>query len=107
MRFRQWLLRRHAAPVRPTNAYCPIPRRRRWRPPASPSGALIGFDDSPNERVANNVGGREADGGDALDPVELLDRIGEARLAWIRQIDLVRVAADHHPAAHSEAGQEH
>src|SRR4029078_4563564 len=39
--------------------------------------------------------------------LELSDRVGQARLAWIGKIDLVRIAADHHPASPSETGQEH
>ena len=44
-------------------------------------GPFIGFDDPPDERVADDVGGGEADHRDALDALELADRVGEAGLA--------------------------
>src|SRR5206468_3612093 len=58
-------------------------------------------------RVADNVGGSETDGRDALHVLELAHRVGQPRLARVGQVDLVGIAADHHPAAHAEAGQKH
>ena len=70
--------------------------------------ALIGLDDPADERVADDVAGAEADHGDAGDALELADRVGEAGLvAPLGQVDLLGIAADHHAAAHAEAGQEH
>src|SRR3546814_967382 len=68
---------------------------------------LIGFDDPPNDRVADDVGAREPADVDPLQPLEPRDRVGEARGRGDRQVDLLGVAADHHAAVHAEAGQEH
>src|SRR5437588_792386 len=91
----------------PRGGYCPIPRPPRARSAAScpnvPNGlrAFLSIDDAPDQRVADDVGDGEADDGDALDAFEPADRVGEPRLRWVGQVDLVRVAADHHPAAHA------
>ena len=42
-----------------------------------------------------------------LDAFELADRVGEAGLPRSRKVDLVGIAANHHPRAHAEAGEEH
>src|SRR3954470_6069645 len=68
---------------------------------------LIGLDDAPDQRVANDVGRGEPDHRDAFDPFEAANGIGEARFRRVGEIDLVGIAANHHPAAHAEAGQEH
>src|SRR6185437_293226 len=73
----------------------------------SSPGSFIGLDDATNQRVAHDVGGGESDSGDPFPPLELSNRVGEAGFGWVGQVDLVRIAADHHSAAHSEARQEH
>src|SRR3546814_4966049 len=58
--------------------------------------------------VAHDVGGGEADHRDALDPLQPRGRIGEPGGGDpAGQIDLARIAADHHPAVLAEARQEH
>src|SRR4051794_2568284 len=68
---------------------------------------FISLDDAPDQRVTNHVGGGEPDHRDAFDPFKAADRVGETRFGRVGEIDLVGVAADHHPAAHAEAGEEH
>src|SRR3546814_10676654 len=68
---------------------------------------LIGFDDPPDDRVADDVGAGEAADVDPLQPFETRDGVGEARGRGDRQVDLLGVAADDHAAVHAKAGQEH
>ena len=61
-RFRRSPLRRRCGPAAPRSGYCPIPHRLRGRFRASSRpGPFIGLDDPPDERVADDVGGGEAD----------------------------------------------
>src|SRR3546814_6897561 len=55
---------------------------------------LIGFDDPPDDRVADDVGAREPADVDPLQPLEPRDRVGEARGRGDRQVDLLGVAAE-------------
>ena len=73
-----------------------------------PSRPLIGLDDPAHERMAHDVAGAEADHRELLDPLQLGDRVVEARTrtpsgrsVWLGspQITIRR--------AHAEAGQEH
>ena len=57
--------------------------------------------------MANDVRRGEANGRDAFHSIQLLHRIGETGLARVGKVDLMRVAADHHPAPHAEARKEH
>src|SRR4051794_1249342 len=74
---------------------------------ASSPGPLIGFHDAAYQRMANDVGGGEADRRDPFDAFQLVDGIREAGLGRVGQVDLMRVSANDHPAAHPEARQEH
>src|SRR3546814_9295765 len=65
---------------------------------------LIGFDDPPDDRVADDVGAGEAADVDPLQPFETRDGVGEARGRGDRQVDLLGVAADDHAA---EIGRAH
>src|SRR3546814_5883464 len=67
---------------------------------------LIGFDDPPDDRVADDAGAREPADVDPIQPLEPRDRVGEAPGRGDRQVDLLGVAADHHAAGHAEAGHE-
>src|SRR3982751_4698580 len=117
MRFRRSPLRRPFARAGSSRTafrrYCPIPRRFRARLRASWADApprvraLVGVDDSADERMTNDVGGGEAHDSNPLHALEAANGIGEAGLGRVGKVDLVRVPADHHSAAHSEAGEEH
>ncbi|VXC42365.1 hypothetical protein SPHINGOT1_10124 [Sphingomonas sp. T1] len=70
--------------------------------------ALIGFDDAADDRVADDVADGEAAHRDALDPLQTADRIGQTRGGDAAgDVDLLGIAADHHPAVLAEAGEEH
>ena len=58
--------------------------------------------------MAYDVGGGEADGAEAFDALQLADCIGQpAHAIAAGNIDLPRIAADHHPAVLAETGEEH
>src|SRR5688500_17725232 len=82
--------------------------RSRPRPPSLDVGALVSLDDAPDDRVADNVGGSEADHADAFDPAQAGDRVDQPAVGVAAgDVDLLRVAADHHAAVLAETGQEH
>ena len=69
--------------------------------------ALVGGDDAAHEVVADHVHVAEGDAADALDAVEDVDRLHEARPLPRRQVDLAGIAGDDHARVLAEAGQEH
>ena len=77
------------------DAASPAPRR------------VIGVDDPADQRMADDVGGGEADLGDAGDAAEQADRLDQARRLAGRQVDLARIAGDDHLRVLAEAGEEH
>ena len=57
--------------------------------------------------MAHHVLGRKARNADTLDPIKQANRVGQARVSGIEQVDLRRVARHHHPRALTQTGQDH
>src|SRR5690606_37404083 len=69
---------------------------------------FISFDDPADDRMSHHVRRREVADGDAVDSVQPRDRVDEPAVrVTARDIDLLRISADHHPAVLAEPGQEH
>src|SRR3546814_17392210 len=66
--------------------------------------SFIGFDDPPDDRVADDVVGGEATDVDAVDPVEPGDRTGGARGRRTGRIARLGVTAHTPAAGHAYAG---
>src|SRR3546814_15706889 len=68
---------------------------------------LIGFDDPPDDRVADDVGARELADVDLLQPHQPPDRVGGDSGRGDRPVDLRGVAEDTHVGCHARTGYEH
>src|SRR5579863_5285389 len=70
-------------------------------------GRLVSTDDTLHQRMTHHIPVGKVAERDTLHPIENVDRIEQARLAWIRQIDLRNVARDHSFRVVPHARQEH
>ena len=68
---------------------------------------VIGGDDPRHQGMADDIVGGELGEGDALHADQNLHRVKEAGALAGGEIDLARVASDHHARALAHAGQEH
>src|SRR4051812_46912787 len=68
---------------------------------------LIGAHDSADQRMADDIGVREADHADALDAGQRIHGVLQAGALSDRQVDLRQIAGHRHAALFAEPRQEH